>query len=95
MLPILSDLAHVARWELAVSSARYSNDLFGLDLCHADPARPLASAGVEPDDLDHDLSDLSDLYVLGVKHFAMHVLVCQEEETRHCNTDDVAAKPRH
>ena len=38
----------------------------GLDLYHADPAQPLTTAGVELDDLDHDLSDLS---VRGV-HFS-------------------------
>ena len=33
----------------------------GLDLYCADPAQPLTTAGEELDDLDHDLSDLSDL----------------------------------
>ena len=28
----------------------------GLDLCYADPAQPLRTAGEELDDLDHDLS---------------------------------------
>ena len=37
-----------------------------LDLHYADPAQPLATAGGELDDLDRDLSDLSDLSVRGV-----------------------------
>ena len=33
----------------------------GLDCrYYADPAQPLTTAGQEPDDLDHDLSDLSE-----------------------------------
>ena len=33
----------------------------GLDLYCTDPAQPLTTAGEELDDLDHHLSDLSDL----------------------------------
>ena len=33
----------------------------GLDLLYADPAQPLTMAGEEQDDLDHDLSDLSEV----------------------------------
>ena len=32
----------------------------GLDLYHADPAQSLTTAGEGLDDLDHDLSDLSE-----------------------------------
>ena len=32
-----------------------------LDMYYVDPARPLTTAGEQPDDLDHDLSDLSNL----------------------------------
>ena len=40
------------------------SDIFpGLDLYSADPAQPLTTAG-EPDDLDHDLSDLSEVWKL-------------------------------
>ena len=35
----------------------------GLDLCYADPAQPLTTAGDELDDLDHDLSDLSEVCI--------------------------------
>lgn len=38
----------------------------GLDLSCADPARPLAMAGEELDDLGRDISDLSYLSVGGV-----------------------------
>ena len=31
----------------------------GLELYYADPAQPPTTASEEPDDLDHDLSDLS------------------------------------
>ena len=33
----------------------------GLDLCYADPAQPLTTADEQLDDLDHDLSDLSEV----------------------------------
>ena len=33
----------------------------GLDMYCTDPAQPLTTAGGELDDLDHDLSDLSDV----------------------------------
>ena len=33
----------------------------GLDLYHADPAQPVTTASEEPEDLDHDLSDLSEV----------------------------------
>ena len=33
----------------------------GLDLYYEDPVQPLTTAGEEVDDLDHDVSDLSDL----------------------------------
>ena len=36
----------------------------GLDLHYADPAQSLTTAGEELDDLDHDISDLSDLSVV-------------------------------
>ena len=35
----------------------------GLDLYYTDPAQHLITAGEDPDDLDRDLSDLSDLSV--------------------------------
>ena len=34
----------------------------GLDLYYADPAQPLTTAGEELDYLDHDLSDLSEVW---------------------------------
>ena len=33
----------------------------GLDLYDADPGQPFTTAGKELDDLDHDLSDLSEV----------------------------------
>ena len=43
----------------AVQSAlSISHTLPGLDLYHADLAQTLTAAGLELDDLDHDLSDL-------------------------------------
>ena len=47
----------------------------GLDLYYADPAQPPTTASEEPDDLDHDLSDLS---VRGVKYSASAKQRCQE-----------------
>ena len=44
-----------------------------LDLHYADPAQPLATAGGELDDLDRDLSDLSDLSVRRVKAMSRNV----------------------
>ena len=34
----------------------------GLDLCYTDPAQPLTTAGEELDDLEYDLSDLSEVW---------------------------------
>ena len=34
----------------------------GLHMSYADPARPLTTAGEELDYLDHDLSDLSEVF---------------------------------
>ena len=36
----------------------------GLDLYHADPAQPVITTGKELDDLDHDLSDLSEVCIV-------------------------------
>ena len=44
----------------------------GLDLHYTDPAQLLTAAGEELDDLDHDLSDLSDRLV---KRFSRSQLV--------------------
>ena len=43
----------------------------GVGLYYADPAQPLATAGEETDDLEHDLSDASSR---GVKHCAINAM---------------------
>ena len=44
----------------------------GLELYYTDPTQPLTTAGGELDDLDHDLSHLSDLSVRDVKRNLVH-----------------------
>ena len=59
---ILYDLPHVAGRDLYDLHDLYSTGFPGWICNRQDPAQPLTTAGEELDELDHDLSDLSEVW---------------------------------